>query len=71
MGFSIMLSGSLLSFFQASLVLAGAWGTVGKALTTIGVSKSGDQQGLGKLVMRWQEATREKESGELESGGER
>lgn len=71
LGFLIRLCGSLLLFFQESLVLVGFGGVGGAALATIGERRSWDQQGLGNLVMRWQEATRGKESGELESGGRR
>ena len=65
-----MLCGPLLLFFQASLGLFGFGSIGGASLATFGVGDSGAQQGLGELVMRWQEVTGEKESGELESGGE-
>lgn len=65
-----MLYGSFLFFFQANLVLVGLGGLVEVSLATVGVWESGAQQGLGRLVMWWQEVTGERESGELESGGE-
>lgn len=41
----------------------GFWGVGGASLATFGVRRSGDQQDLGKFVLRWQEVTRGKEGG--------
>ena len=35
----------------------GFWGIVGASVATLGVRRSGDQQDLGKFVMRWLEVT--------------
>ena len=45
-----------------SLGLFGFGSIGGASLATFGVGDSGAQQGLGELVMRWQEVTGEKES---------
>lgn len=58
LGFSSRLCGARCSLRQAwSCWVLGCWGA---SLATFGVRRSGDQQDLGKFVLRWQEVTRGK-----------